>query len=150
MDGSAGFHATAFTHPFVCPSRVSINKPFSLCHMYTLESRKICAVNSCRFKYKNKSNNEQKIHTLAAADDQALVRPTKRTPDDKVSLLLTDKFLHDICRLDIDHVYFVIGCIDQHVFRVSADTQGCHVAFQQNAILFLPRNEIVNEYLPFN
>lgn len=40
MDGSAGFHDTAFTQPFVWPSRVSINLPFSLCQMYTLESRK--------------------------------------------------------------------------------------------------------------
>ena len=147
MDGFAGFHATAFTQPFVCPSRVSINEPFSMCHIYTFESRGRDRISNVPIK---QIPTLQRHHTLASAEDQFLVRPAKRAPDDTFPLLLPGEFSHNDGRFDIDHVYFVIGHVDQHISRVPANAQGGHVGFQLKSILFLSCHEVVHIYLPSN
>ena len=85
--------------------------------------------------------------TFATADDQILVRATKRTPNDKFRLPLPQESPYKIRSLNIDELNFVLSHVDEHVSRVAADADAGHLRPQDNAVQLFSRHEVVDEYL---
>lgn len=86
-------------------------------------------------------------NTFATTDDEVLVGSTKATPYDIITLLLSHKSLNDIFSVEVDQVDFALGHIDEHMSRVSADVDACHLAPHRDAIFFPLALEIIYDNL---
>lgn len=87
--------------------------------------------------------------TFATAEYEILIGASKTAPDHVLALLLSQEPLDSVGSVDVDQVDLAIGHIHEYLPRILADSDACRAAFHQQAVVFFPGLEVVENDLAF-
>lgn len=73
---------------------------------------------------------DENVAVFAAANDKPLVGATKRAADQKVAAGVAEEFLLVNLGLNLNELCLAVALVDQHVFRVLADADGCRARLE--------------------
>ena len=101
-----GFQATALTLPSPWPVNTSRRTPVPRCHTYTFPSYQK-NLDISKKTTRDRWQNNVFVLTFAPANDEIITNPTKTTPNDVTTLLLTRIFTCYFACMDIPKVNFL-------------------------------------------
>jgi hypothetical protein len=82
--------------------------------------------------------------TLATTNNEVLSGSAERTPNNKITLLLSLVLSDNFGRFNVKKLHHALGHVHQDVLAVPADIDACEIQVQADAVLLFPGDEIVD------
>lgn len=86
-------------------------------------------------------------HTFTATYDKVLIYATETAPNDPFALPLAMEPAHSLGRIVDVNQLKLLGHVDEHILRVTADVDACQVHLELHGVLFFPGQKIVHRNL---